>query len=59
MNMNVKNAKLKIPELVKKVEFYEGLRKLFVELAVEIIVGVIRRLIVGGASGRQSIRQAA
>lgn len=36
----------------KKLELYEGIRKLVVEILVETISGVISKLISGGAAGR-------
>ena len=47
-------TKLKVTELVKKVEFYEGARKILVEILVDVIAGVISKLISGGPTGPQS-----
>jgi hypothetical protein len=39
--------------VVKKIEVYEAMKKLIVEVLVEVISGVIAKLISGGAAGRQ------
>lgn len=45
--------KAKVAALIKKVELYEGAKKLLIEILVEIISGVISKLISGGWPGPQ------
>jgi hypothetical protein len=40
-------------KLVKKVELYEGVKKLLIEILVEVITGVVSKLISGGKAGLQ------
>lgn len=46
-------TKVNVAALMKKVEFYDGLRKFIVDVLVEVISGVILKLISGGAPGLQ------
>ena len=46
--------KSKVVALMKKVELYEGAKKLLIEILVEVITGVISKLISGGTGGRQN-----
>lgn len=39
--------------LMKKVELYESLKRLVIEVLVEVISGVITKLIAGGTAGTQ------
>ena len=46
-------TKVNVVALMKKVEFYEGLRKFIVDVLVDVLSGVILKLISGGAPGLQ------
>jgi len=39
---------------MSKLEFYEALKKLMIEVMVEVISGVIAKIMSGGLAGRQT-----
>ena len=43
----------RMTDLVRKVEIYDGMKKFIIEVLVEVISGVILKLISGGVPGRQ------
>ena len=43
----------RMTDLVRKVEIYDGMKKFIIEVLVEVISGVIIKLISGGVPGRQ------
>jgi hypothetical protein len=46
-------TKVNVAAVLKKVEFYDALRKFIVDVLVDVISGVILKLISGGAPGLQ------